>query len=746
MDENDVLSWAKKYVNLGWYVFPLHTIIDGSCSCGNKTCSDAGKHPRLARGLKNASRDLAEIEKWFGSEGEFDGQANIGIVTGELSGITVIDIDIAEGKLGADTWQTLCEDHGEPQTLSATTGSGGIHFIFKYSSSLKTSSNTLGKGVDCRNDRGYIVAAPSLHRSGGVYEWDNWQRIENGGLNGLAFLPAHLAHRKDGRGRPAGSGESGRKKSKKWTIDQVARMLEFIQADDRDLWRHVGIILGREYKCSDEAWQTYSDWSDSWGGTKGRNHDEIMREAFYDISKKEDKSELSIGTIVKLATENGWAPLQGDVPIERFVYYAPGNCYIYRPTFTQWISAAVDAAVSPVNMDGKILPASDWLKQNMLSTSLCKNPSIDEDYIKGFDCSNGEMFESVGAAVYNSYRKPNIELGDSKLAKPFIEHVHRVFNKSGDAKQFLDYMAHRVQHPADKPRFALLIAGGQGVGKDTCVEMCTPAIGGWNISNIEPSDLESNFNEYAAMTLVRISEAANLHEMTKWAFNEKTKVLIAGNPDNCTINPKYGQKFDVKMFCGVIVTTNHLASGIYIPPDDRRYDVIESATMTEMELDDDEAKKKYFTELWEWFYEGGLNHIAAYLYERDVSSFNASTGQRKTAAHAAVVASGMSGDHWLIDALDSFDGQDYIRADHLIAEVLRQNQEMKPEAIRVRVGAAVSRQGFSVCRNVNVKDGRWKITDDSGITKKVIVYIRDGTVDLNSLKNTPECLRKTAGF
>ena len=83
--------------------------------------------------------------------------------------------------------------------------------------------------------------------------------------------------------------------------------------------------------------------------------------------------------------------------------------------------------------------------------------------------------------------------------------------------------------------------------------------------------------------MVRISEAANLHEMTKWAFNEKTKVLIAGNPDDLMINPKYGQKFDIKMYCGVIITTNHLMSSIHIPEDDRRTDVIDCASFEEMD-------------------------------------------------------------------------------------------------------------------------------------------------------------------
>lgn len=705
--QEQILKAAVDYATRGWHVFPLHTVDDeGACSCGNASCGDAGKHPRVQRGLKEASRDLAQIEAWFGPDAP---PSNIGVVTGEISGITVIDIDIGDGKFGAESWADACKDHGEPQTLMAQTGSGGMHVVFQYNSALKTASNVLGKGVDCRNDGGYIVAAPSRHRSGGTYSWINWG-------DALATLPAHLSRRKESRGRP----KRDDMYRGKYTIEQCASMLEVIPADDRDLWRNVGIILGREFSRVDEAWALYSGWASKGGGKKGRNHDEIMHEAFYELSQQDSESRLTIGTIVKAALDNGWAPKSGEVPLGNFVYYGPGNNFIYRPTISYWIGAAVDAAVSPVNESGKIVKASEWLKLNQLVTSMTCDPAIDEDYVRGHDCRNGEVVEVPGAALFNTYRKPTIELGVAKMAQPFVDHVHRIFNKKGDADQFLDYMSHRVQKPWEKPRFALMIAGGQGVGKDTAVEFCCPAIGVWNVSNIDPAAFESNFNEFAASTLVRISEAANLHEMSKWAFNERTKVLIAGSPDVCQINPKYGQKFSVRMYCGVIITTNHLASGIYIPPDDRRYDVIEAATMDEMGLRDEEKRREYFSELWDWFLSGGSAHVAAYLHERDLSNFSASNGQRKTDAHRTVVAGGMVGDNWLDDIIDDLGEPVGVRSDWIVAKAVAAGE--KEGDIKRKIGNAIGRLNYVLFKNPSAKDGRWKIGG-----KKVAVYVQAGT-------------------
>ena len=705
--QHEVLKAALEYIARGWLVFPLHTVDDeGRCSCSKRPCTDAGKHPRVDRGLKEASKDPEQIERWFGKDSP---PSNIAIVTGEVSGITVLDIDVGEGKLGAESWAEAIKDHGEPQTLVAQTGSGGMHVVFQYNSALKTAGNVLGKGIDCRNDGGYIVAAPSRHRSGGRYTWANWG-------DKLAVLPAHLSRRKETRGRP----KKDDMYRGKYSVEQVSSMLEVVPADDRDLWRKVGVILGREFQRSDEAWDLYNLWAGKHGGKKGRNHDEIMREAFYELSQQDAESRLTIGTIVKAAIDNGWAPKAGEVPIGNFVYYGPGNNFIYRPTISYWIASAVDAAVSPVNEDGKIVKASEWLKLNQLCTSMTCDPALDEDYIKGHDCREGEIVPVAGAALFNSYRKPTIELGDARLAQPFLEHVQRIFNKPGDADQFLNYMAHRVQKPWEKPRFALLIAGGQGVGKDTAVEMCCPAIGVWNVANIDPAAFESNFNEFAASTLVRISEAANLHEMSKWAFNERTKVLIAGSPDICQINPKYGQKYSVRMFCGVIITTNHLASGIYIPEDDRRYDVIEAATMAEMGITAEDDRRRYFSDLWDWFLNGGANHIAAYLHELDISGFSANNGQRKTDAHRTVIAAGLTGDQWLDDILDEMGHPTGVRADWVITKAVAAGE--KDADVKRKLSNAIGRLGYTIFRKPSTKDGRWKLGG-----KNVTVYVKVGT-------------------
>jgi len=368
-----------------------------------------------------------------------------------------------------------------------------------------------------------------------------------------------------------------------------------------------------------------------------------------------------------------------------------------------------------------LIQASEWLKKKALTTSMTNDPIIEGDVLPGFDCREGMLVLSEGAAVYNGYRPPSIQKGEAKLAQPWIEHCQKVFNKNGDADQFFNYMAHRVQKPWEKPRFALLIAGDQGVGKDTAIEMCIPAIGHWNVANIDPSAVDAAFNEFCAAVLIRVSETANLHDMNKWAFNERMKVLIAGTPDYSIVNPKYGHKYSVRLHCGIILTTNHMSTGFFIPQGDRRYDVIDSSPKMEMGFSQDSDRQKYFDKLWQWYEKNnGAEHIFAWLSERNISKFSASNGQRKTDAHHSIVLAGMTSDHWALDALDLLNEPRVFRSDTFIQAAMSLNAEMKEAVIIKSMNAVLGRYNYSTVKNPAVTDGRWKING-----KRLTIYKKD---------------------
>lgn len=156
----------------GWSVFPLFGIVHGRCECRRADCSRPGKHPRVGRGLYDASTDPATIESWWLQWP----MANIGVATGVRSGIVVIDVDQPGGEASLEM---LAAEVGPlPPTLEAVTGGGGRHVVYGHPGGRM--GNTVGKlhgfaaplpHVDLRADGGAIVVAPSLHISGRRYRW-----------------------------------------------------------------------------------------------------------------------------------------------------------------------------------------------------------------------------------------------------------------------------------------------------------------------------------------------------------------------------------------------------------------------------------------------------------------------------------------------------------------------------------------------------------------------------------------------
>jgi len=161
---------ALRYAAAGIPVFPLHWIkADGTCSCRQgDLCECKGKHPRIKNWGEEASTDPEKVGAWWDKAP----LANIGIPMGERSGLVTLDVDTRHGG-DKSLLQLESENAPLPVTITATTGGGGKHYIFKYTEELCL-KNVVGfrDGLDVRTQGGMIVVAPSLHQSGNRYAWD----------------------------------------------------------------------------------------------------------------------------------------------------------------------------------------------------------------------------------------------------------------------------------------------------------------------------------------------------------------------------------------------------------------------------------------------------------------------------------------------------------------------------------------------------------------------------------------------
>jgi len=124
-----------------------------------------------------------QVREWWTMQPD----ANIGVVTGQVSGLVVVDIDSQEGY---QTLEMAEIDLSDFITPSARTGRG-MHYYFQ------DPDNAIGSfrfhGGDVKSDGGYVVAPPSIHPNGPLYEW-----ITSPVDIGLEYVPIKLLSLRSG--------------------------------------------------------------------------------------------------------------------------------------------------------------------------------------------------------------------------------------------------------------------------------------------------------------------------------------------------------------------------------------------------------------------------------------------------------------------------------------------------------------------------------------------------------------------
>jgi hypothetical protein len=90
---------------------------------------------------------------------------NIGILTGKINNITVLDIDIKDD--GMKYWNKLMKEHPDIKTPTVQSPGGSLHFYFKYNKNIPNMNRILidGKrvGWDIKSDGSIITSPPSLY-------------------------------------------------------------------------------------------------------------------------------------------------------------------------------------------------------------------------------------------------------------------------------------------------------------------------------------------------------------------------------------------------------------------------------------------------------------------------------------------------------------------------------------------------------------------------------------------------------
>lgn len=140
---------SLRYLSAGWSVVPLH-----------------GKAPAIQRWKEYQTRppSVDEATAWFASLSRLP--SGVGIITGNLSCLVVVDCDSADD---ARYWS----ERYPASPLVVATGGGGVHYYYAMPSDteVRNRAGVLGRKIDIRGEGGYAAAPPSIHSNGSRYNW-----------------------------------------------------------------------------------------------------------------------------------------------------------------------------------------------------------------------------------------------------------------------------------------------------------------------------------------------------------------------------------------------------------------------------------------------------------------------------------------------------------------------------------------------------------------------------------------------
>lgn len=143
--DSELLKEALACCRRGWSVVPV---------------APGGKSPIVPwTKYSNERASPKQIREWWHTFPN----ANIGVVTGKISGLVVIDVD----RRGRKMLSRL------PYTpLQVETRKGNFHLYYQHPGGVVPNAvNKDNLGIDIRGDGGLVVVPPSIHETGRVYRW-----------------------------------------------------------------------------------------------------------------------------------------------------------------------------------------------------------------------------------------------------------------------------------------------------------------------------------------------------------------------------------------------------------------------------------------------------------------------------------------------------------------------------------------------------------------------------------------------
>lgn len=201
--------------------------------------------------------------------------------------------------------------------------------------------------------------------------------------------------------------------------------------------------------------------------------------------------------------------------------------------------------------------------------------------------------EETGAAYLNTWREID-HGGRAGDCSPWLDHLKRLGWNAAHIKHFLQWCAYTLRHPERKINHILLLAGGEGIGKNW---LLLPLVNAMRSAarEIAGEELLNGFNEYLLGTkLLVINESELGDRVTATQVYNKLKLISCAPPNQISIDVKNVRRQEVTNIVNLVMTSNSLMP-LKVSHDTRRLYALWS-DITTAGL----GGNAYWPPLWEW--------------------------------------------------------------------------------------------------------------------------------------------------
>lgn len=267
--------------------------------------------------------------------------------------------------------------------------------------------------------------------------------------------------------------------------------------------------------------------------------------------------------------------------------YVTDDDKFFNPTSNAWLSLqgfnAMYNRFMPTDETGEPIALASWTCLNQYGLPPVKRAM----YLPWAD----DRFEFEGADCVNIYRKSSVPAAVERLSpegRTAVETVLRHLRLlCGDRPQVIDtfihWLAHNVQHPGVKIRWAPLLKGIEGDGKSLIGSLVAACMGRPNVRNVSPKVLGTDFTSWGEGSAVAILEEIKLHGHNRHDILNAVKPYVTN--DSVPIHRKGKDEYDIVNTTNYMAFTNY-ADALPLTDTDRRWWIVFTPFAAEAEMVD----------------------------------------------------------------------------------------------------------------------------------------------------------------